>query len=72
VTITGSGFGAVKGGVTVGGAAIAAASITSWTDTSITFTQRDVSPATGAQDVQVRAAESASALSNAAAFTFTP
>ena len=72
VTIAGSGFGGVKGGVTVGGVAIAAASITSWTDTSISFTQRNVSPATGAQDVQVQAPEGASALSNTAAFTFTP
>jgi hypothetical protein len=72
VTIAGSGFGSVKGGVTVGGTAIAAAAVTAWSDTSVTFTQRNVTPATGAQDVQVHTAESVSALSGTAVFTFTP
>jgi hypothetical protein len=70
VTINGSGFGAVKGTVTVGGVALIPAAVYSWSDSSITFTQRSVSPTTGAMDVQVQTSEGA--LSDTAAFTFTP
>jgi hypothetical protein len=72
VTISGAGFGAVKGTVTVGGTTIVPAAVYQWSDTSITFTQRSVSPTTGDMDVQVQTAEGSAALTNPAAFTFTP
>ena len=56
VTLSGRGFGTVKGYVMVGAAIVQNAAISSWTDTSITFTLPNMTGQTGAQDVVVHPA----------------
>jgi hypothetical protein len=56
VTLSGRGFGAVKGYVMVGAAVVQNAAISAWSDTSITFTLPNMTGQTGAQDVVVHPA----------------
>ena len=56
VTLSGRGFGTVKGYVMVGAAIVQNAAISTWSDTSITFTLPNMSGQTGAQDVVVHPA----------------
>jgi hypothetical protein len=51
VTLSGRGFGRVKGSVTVGSVTVQDLAISAWSDTSITFTLPNMTGQTGPQDV---------------------
>jgi hypothetical protein len=56
VTLSGRGFGKVKGSVTVGPETVQDADISAWSDTKITFTLPNMAGQSGAQDVVVHPA----------------
>jgi len=67
VTLSGHGFGKLKGSVTVGSETVQDTAISAWSDTSITFTLPNMTGQTGAQDVVVHPA--AGVRSNTATLT---